>query len=770
MKRFLFLSISVFIWNFGFSQNITQPQKPGSVNLNPTLSPTEVAWPDATVVYQKPFSVKYMQTNDFYLRTNDVVAEKNTDIVLYPNEYIAFELNTNDKSINIFKPDYSLSKQANDALNRAPKWLYNDLIVKFRLLNKYGYDDEYANLINTCDERVVDEVAFQVAHMPVQSLIDSRFRVRMNMLVSNADMIYNTVDSLQYVRLKEYGAFGNKDFYTVTEYRIENGKNSGDFIWQEIPRDIYYWYIVHPKVFHEGVYELDKTNSSSQRTYGYFWREYIWYNPDPNHDYTKVNKTTAQGTVSTIPRFGELIQQPDVMWDRDKGFMYFNRPFGNNDHALDLIGNWASKAIPVDAKNPRAVQPNQALYEHNGNCGEDSYLLVAACRTALIPCITMNTSGEDHVWGGIWDEDKWNHFEFFRGGLANSGWGFTSFFEDGSYESSGWKMSYVMLNRPDGYKMPWTKAYTETAFIKLKVTDKNGMPIDGAKVVLWCKPGPYYNTGWQKAGYIWTDHTGALEIEVGDYKAYGFQIDHPDFGMIPSTSTLYPFNNSQNLVRGQTYEGTIPFENAEMPISKVKSSTSFPDKGSYGVMVDFRSNQLLNGTSGDDVQDGQFLYKESGALQFFICDENNFNKFKNGEEYHVYENIPYLGGGKFNLPLPVGGKWFVVFSNTNKTVNYENMSVRVGITQDAQLSDIKKTYAPDQLKIYPNPFSEILNIELPENTTRVEVLDMQGRLVDIIENNANSWTPESVLPSGLYNIRIQTGKKIITKKVNYIKH
>ncbi len=53
----------------------------------------------------------------------------------------------------------------------------------------------------------------------------------------------------------------DKDYYTTTKYRIYDPVQE-DTIWSEIPRDYYYWYIVHPKLDQEGLYIKDNNNDN----------------------------------------------------------------------------------------------------------------------------------------------------------------------------------------------------------------------------------------------------------------------------------------------------------------------------------------------------------------------------------------------------------------------------------------------------------------------------------------------------------------------------
>ncbi|MEA3496356.1 MAG: T9SS type A sorting domain-containing protein, partial [Bacteroidota bacterium] len=740
--------ISIFITTISFAQ-ISLNKEEGNKTKNTELK-NNIKTVELKTTIKPNFKQAYSNETDYVF--SKTLVSQTGNAILFPGEYSAFEINPSTQNIKFIKPDYGFDSDCNQAIERSPDWLRDDLIRQFRKLTKYYLDDDYASLINNADDNIVDEVAFQVAFLSYESLKDSRFRQQKEMLVENAQFIYDIVDSLKYVRLKEYGSFSTGDYYTTTEYRIVI--NPGDTVWKEIPKDIYYWYVVHPKLHDEGVYQKSNNSSTQQKTYGYFWRNYIWNNPNKNYDYTFVNKTGPQGTINTIQRFGEIIQKPEVLWERNETYYIFNRQYKNSDNALNVIGNWASRAIPVDAVLPRTVQPNQALFENNGNCGEDTYLLSATSRTALVPFLYTGSSGEDHVWGMIWDED-WYHYEFFRGGLEKSGWGFTSTLKGGTYESSGWTMSIVEGYRPDGASFVQTNYYTDISTLKINVVDKNGLPIDGAKVMFWCKPGPYYNPGWQKSAFQWTNHLGSVEIEIGDKKEYGIQVYHHNYGTIPSTTTLYPVI-SPKAMKDKKYEETATFDNAEMPLLKISDNYYLPKSSDIGISINFNAEEILVGTNNRDVQNSQFAYKleDKGAVSFFLCDENNYDKFINGENFESFQYKKHIVSGKMVLPLPNNDKWYFVFSNQEATTNYEYLEASCELVSNPTKLSTQDILS-SSFKVYPNPANKTIFIESEIAIRKACILDITGKKVieKTFSQNKNTIQIEK-LESGFYFVQV----------------
>ena len=160
-------------------------------------------------------------------------------------------------------------------------------------------------------------------------------------------MIYTFADSLKYVKIVEKGDTNTNDWKTTTKYKIKQGSN---FIWREIDPYIYYQFIVMPKIEQEGVYVADGNSPSYQRTWGYSWREYLWFDPDTSRSYRPVNISgykvvDASGRydslkVDTIPRLGEIMQMPEYLWNEAKTIYFFNREFKPTDDAMNVLGNW----------------------------------------------------------------------------------------------------------------------------------------------------------------------------------------------------------------------------------------------------------------------------------------------------------------------------------------------------------------------------------------------------------------------------------------------
>ncbi|MBX3042182.1 MAG: hypothetical protein KIT33_14190 [Candidatus Kapabacteria bacterium] len=351
------LIILFLLSNFAISQEIIKIErsaddKSGVVYQSDyQLTATPIDLPDLKVIPKVLKPLILPQSSSFFKESDEKIIES-VDFKQYlnPTTYLAVEIDPVNKNLKYIRTGTVLTEESESAILQSPKWIEDQLRLKLTELRSHGIqtEREYANLILKAEEKIKDEVAFVLANMSYQSLVDSRFIVDKEAIIRNAEYIYLFADSLQYVEIVEHGNFADRTFRTTTRYRIYDSAKR-DTVWSEIPSDIYYWYVVHPKMDQEGVYVRDNNNNASgQRTYGYAWRDYIWNNPDALYDYRNVNKTTAKGSILTIPRFGELIQTTRYLWDRKKAYFPFNRPLNPENSALDLIGNWCSRALPVD--------------------------------------------------------------------------------------------------------------------------------------------------------------------------------------------------------------------------------------------------------------------------------------------------------------------------------------------------------------------------------------------------------------------------------------
>lgn len=546
--------------------------------------------------------------------------------------------------------DDPLTDLAVQALDAAPEWLYSELYTNFSEMNDSN-QDEYAQLIIDTPDPYKDEVAFQVAHISYGFLpyIDS------DLLEVNANLLYDNDAYLDYVNIVDYGSSPG-DYYSTVEYCVDI---SGTPTWIEAPKEIYYWYVVHPKCSDEKP-KMDST------VYNEFWREFLF-------DYTHASYLNRE--------LYDVLSDTSVVWDRQMNNYTGSRSFDADDTALDVIGNWVSRHIPVRASSPRPIQPNQVITDHNGNCGELQDLLCAGTRAALIPCASAMDICEDHVWCEFWDEG-WHPYQVSWGApvgqpaapgpthVGNYGICYDAD-QGGSKEISG-----IWDWRGDGFNEQVIDNYSEYCTLAVTVHDTDGNLVDGGRVRIATESiyGGYNYTAWET-----TDSSGIAYFVLGDddpgcgpsggrdyfvrvdsYELYG---GYPD-GFAGSGTTKI----IEDAIPGGTYAYTaqlidgdtmplLDITEAEYPANPLESykfeiEYSFPDETKFGRNC-YGGVHLYNYVS------------ETGNVDFFVCDPGNYDQFLNGDPFEAFVISEDSGSGSDSFIFPDTVSWHGVFSNAD---------------------------------------------------------------------------------------------------------
>lgn len=91
-------------------------------------------------------------------------------------------------------------------------------------------------------------------------------------------------------------------------------------------------------------------------------------------------------------------------------------------------------------------------------------------------------------------------------------------------------------------------------------------------------------------------------------------------------------------------------------------------------------------------------------------------------------------------------------------------SIQIRVIYDANLSGLSPL-KEEMIRVYPNPTSSILNLDGLEATDKIQLLDLQGKLVLSGKQQAHSLDISS-LENGVYLLRItRDGKHIQTVKI-----
>lgn len=101
------------------------------------------------------------------------------------------------------------------------------------------------------------------------------------------------------------------------------------------------------------------------------------------------------------------------------------------------------------------------------------------------------------------------------------------------------------------------------------------------------------------------------------------------------------------------------------------------------------------------------------------------------------------------------------FTTDNYSTGYvvDNIQISNGATQGTD-DEAKKT----KVKLYPNPTSDVLNVEIAEKITSIEVYNMVGQLVKSSGNGSKSLNVAS-LKKGIYVVKVVTDNYTHTEKM-----
>jgi len=598
-----------------------------------------------------------------------------------------------------------LTALANQALEMAPDWLRLDLKDNFRRMDTL-HQNTYADLMLTCpDKRYYDEVSFQIAHLSPQTLMYGSFDP--NLIVENVHWIYEVDPDLEYVAIVDYGdpELGG-DYYSTTSYKFLD--HLGDTGEMEIPREIYYWWIVSPKVSDE-LPRMDAT------VYDYFWREYLY----------------TQADTGGYPLLDTALTYAHVLWDGLRRDMPPARPFADSCTALDIVGNWTTRTVPFPASGNRPHQPNVIAYEHNGNCGELQDLLCATARTALIPTVCTHDINEDHVWNAFWWDGDWRPYQVDLGfgptHINNPGIAYDRDFGGGKNCSAIWNW------RMDGYQWSDVERYSKSCTLTAVVQDKNGEPVDGALVKLFSEMWPQSQSVLYQCFNGASDQYGVFTTTLGDNQNYYVSVESP-LGYTPAELVI---DSTQALPGRHVY--WMRNLDGEMPRLGV-SPDSLPEDPKQDYMLEVIYSVVDQTVYGidcyNDYGNNQWACKlYPGVVDFFLVDESNFDKYCSGMDFASYKINRKLNNGFTWLVLPTSEDYFCVFSNLEFLNLTQSVRMTVNLYRNTNIgvssADARSRRRAPRISVEPNPFTHVSSIILSgiDGGSDLAIHDAAGRLV-----------------------------------------
>lgn len=174
----------------------------------------------------------------------------------------------------------------------------------------------------------------------------------------------------------------------------------------------------------------------------------------------------------------------DELKDRVKGL--------SMEDAILEVNHWCHEKVTYKPSDGRTSSPLSSVSQAIGRCGEESTFAVAALRSVGIPARQIYTprwahTDDNHAWVEAWADGEWH----FLGACEPEPILDLAWFNDPA--SRGLLMNTnvtgdyhgpeeVLLKQPLSTRINVTANYAPVATLPVKVVDKNGNPVPGAKV------------------------------------------------------------------------------------------------------------------------------------------------------------------------------------------------------------------------------------------------------------------------------------------------
>jgi len=558
-----------------------------------------------------------------------------------------------------------LPEECDEAVAKVPEWLRENLTLKFHQLSG-DYRTTYANLIlDSPHEKYVDEIAFCIAHSAVETLQDDYMFP--DIFTHNAQLVYWNDEYLDYVDIVE------KDDFSTVVYRDR------DNVEIELPRDLYYWYIVHPKLSDELPTYVDPDyDFTSQppfdRNYGVpppigkFWREWLFYSNDTGY-----------------PLLRDRLGECGTLWE-----------------AISACNGWVGGSMSFTSDQERPCQPVRIYRKHIGRCGEHQDMRNAAARAGLIPSTCSSNAAEDHAWNEFWD-GRWIHWD---GGVDSP-----MMYENGW----GKRISSVWNTRGDSGIWSVTDRYTPVCTYTASVLDSSGLPVDGALVKVLTEN--YYNpdllttTTWGT-----TDHTGQVRIELGDMRNYWSSTDTDELGDEPTYGSTQVITDS---VADENYTHVFQLSRSApaLNVNEIDPPQDIAER--YRMEIDYEVVGSIQGVENSYSGEHGSNYVPSGNVDFFIADSRNLNLYSTGLMYNAYKVNKRSTFGQVSFTLPDEGTYYTVLSNEFSQAATKIVEITVSVhssirTEITTPNDGEKFFVGDKIRVEGTAWG-------PEGIEKVEI-------------------------------------------------
>ena len=524
-----------------------------------------------------------------------------------------------------------------EAIGIAPAWLRHDLGLSLRLQDADRADELAALLVDIEDPRLIDEVAFTIAHISPQVLASPGFFPQL--LVENAQGVYDRDPELDYVELIDEGdPEVDDDFWTTAVYRFSSKGVEQE---REVDREIYYWFVVHPKLEDENPWYVDAWDPCSADGLecaatpddGWHWRDFLW---------DKADDTCPEEGL--CPVLADWMPGIDLVWDGmpnggATGALYEIVSFMHHSPADDY--RW----LVFGAYGERSIQPNRIYGLGRGNCGEWADMTSALARTALIPNVNSTPASWDHTWNAFFNGSTWVEWEP------------VNWWIDHAYNAPF--SNYA--TRGDGFVMLQTEDYTDDTFtMEVEVYDSAEAPVAGASVAVYT-PWEYNDTlYWTYAGEAPTDADGVARFPLVAMQEYAVRVETP-VGSWPEEENKITYA-SQSVEAGQI---DVQAYNLAVPLPDPPAVTEVGFDGETDATLVVELADASARISAVSQRYGTTYTVEGAApdLDAFLVDADNLVALEAGEEFEA----AWAGNAvDAEIPFVTSEPWYLVIANDHE--------------------------------------------------------------------------------------------------------
>ncbi len=671
-------------------------------------------------------------------------------IIRAGNQY-GMQFNSMSQTMQWFSGMGQLIPEALAAINKSPVWVQADLQNVFSQLNS-NKQLVWSAIINDAVDPYIDEIAFSIAHSSPQYLTSNYSDPAL--IVENAQMLYTIDAELPYVQIINYGnSVSDPGYYSTTTYFKTTADSQ--VVQMEVPRDIYYWYIVHPKITDEIPAYINPALTESNTNHsnnivpppeGQFWRTYLY---DVQED--------------TYPSLRDTLMQCQTAFNRN----------GVAGDAIRAVQWWINHTLSFTSNAERPHQPVRIYRKHFGRCGEYADYTSAAARIALIPCTSILSSSTDHTWNEFW-EDGWVQWEPVNGYINTplvyeNGWGkvFGSVFEI----------------RSDGYLTPVTDRYSQgLATITIAVKDSLNHPIDGARVIL-----AIFDTTYLVDMIGFTDNNGIVVFTVGENRHY--------FARVESSVGIFPTNPGTylNLVDNSLDGGEYAFQMVLTLPKPVPQNTQIPvpidDTDDWRFAIEFNTpSQIIYGrVTWDDLSangSAPYFYKTldiPGRVNLLMTDADNYLFYSIDHTASAFNMQSDVTSGSAVFNIPNNNNWYAFLDNSSQVANAQLVTGAMfyqhyGVANDDPILPTAEVYLYPN---YPNPFSMETSIKFnapKASWVKLSIYNIKGQKVRTLLDSKSksglnfiSWDgtddENNQAGNGIYYYQLTIGSKTITHKM-----